>query len=81
MHARGAGRFECDLAPAVLAGWLGIRGVGAFYYLLFAIERLHRVAQDAALAVVMAAIVGSVLLHGVSATLLLDRYLRAPREP
>ncbi|APR36001.1 cation:proton antiporter [Paraburkholderia sp. SOS3] len=65
----------------LLAGWLGIRGVGAFYYLLFAIERLHRVAQDAALAVVMAAIVGSVLLHGVSATLLLDRYLRAPREP
>ncbi|MDQ7977216.1 cation:proton antiporter [Paraburkholderia sp. SARCC-3016] len=65
----------------MLAGWLGIRGVGAFYYLLFAIERLHRVAQDAALAVVMAAIVGSVLLHGVSATLLLDRYLRAPREP
>jgi sodium/hydrogen antiporter len=65
----------------LLAGWLGIRGVGAFYYLLFAIERLQRVAQDAALAVVMAAIVGSVLLHGVSATLLLERYLRAPREP
>jgi sodium/hydrogen antiporter len=65
----------------LLAGWLGIRGVGAFYYLLFAIERLQRVAQDAALAVVMAAIVGSVLLHGVSATLLLDRYLKAPREP
>jgi sodium/hydrogen antiporter len=65
----------------LLAGWLGIRGVGAFYYLLFAIEHLQRVAQDAALAVVMAAIVGSVLLHGVSATLLLDRYLRAPREP
>jgi NhaP-type Na+/H+ or K+/H+ antiporter len=64
-----------------LAGWLGIRGVGAFYYLLFAIEHLRRVAQDAALAVVMAAIVGSVLLHGVSATLLLERYLRAPREP
>jgi sodium/hydrogen antiporter len=64
----------------LLAGWLGIRGVGAFYYLLFAIERLQRVAQDAALAVVMAAIVGSVLLHGVSATLLLDRYLRGPRD-
>ncbi|MFC0397027.1 cation:proton antiporter [Paraburkholderia rhizosphaerae] len=63
----------------LLAGWLGIRGVGAFYYLMFAIERLQRVAQDAALAVVMAAIVGSVLLHGVSATLLLDRYLRTPR--
>jgi NhaP-type Na+/H+ or K+/H+ antiporter len=63
----------------LLVGWLGIRGVGAFYYLLFAIERLQRVAQDAALAVVMAAIVGSVLLHGVTATLLLDRYLRAPR--
>ncbi|CAB3750833.1 cation:proton antiporter [Paraburkholderia humisilvae] len=62
----------------LLAGWLGIRGVGAFYYLLFAIERLQRVAQDAALAVVMAAIVGSVLLHGVSATLLLRRYLHAP---
>jgi sodium/hydrogen antiporter len=62
----------------LLAGWLGIRGVGAFYYLLFAIERLQRVAQDAALAVVMAAIVGSVLLHGISATLLLERYLRAP---
>ncbi|HVE06579.1 MAG TPA: cation:proton antiporter [Paraburkholderia sp.] len=64
----------------LLAGWLGIRGVGAFYYLLFAIEQLQRTALDAALAVVMAAIVGSVFLHGVSATLLLERYLRAPAQ-
>ncbi|HEY3598101.1 MAG TPA: cation:proton antiporter [Paraburkholderia sp.] len=63
----------------LLAGWLGIRGVGAFYYLLFGIEQLQRVVEDAALAVVIATIVGSVFLHGVSATLLLDRYLRLPR--
>ncbi|GAB2918400.1 cation:proton antiporter [Paraburkholderia jirisanensis] len=64
----------------LLAGWLGIRGVGAFYYLLFAIEQLQRTALDAALAVVMAAIVGSVFLHGVTATLLLERYLRVPAQ-
>ncbi len=63
----------------LLAGWLGIRGVGAFYYLLFGIEWLPRVAEETVLPVVMAAIVGSVLLHGVSATVLVDRYLRLPR--
>lgn len=59
----------------LLIGWLGIRGVGAFYYLLFAIEQGPRGAIDPIIALVLATIVGSVFLHGISATVLMNRYV------
>ncbi|WP_447981899.1 cation:proton antiporter [Achromobacter kerstersii] len=63
-----------------LAGWLGIRGVGTFYYLLLAMEQAPRGVTQSLAPVLLAAIVGSVLVHGVSAQPLLRRYhgARAP---
>jgi NhaP-type Na+/H+ or K+/H+ antiporter len=63
-----------------LAGWLGIRGVGTFYYLLLAMEQAPRGVTQSLAPVLLAAIVGSVLVHGVSAQPLLRCYhgARAP---
>ncbi|CAB3789658.1 cation:proton antiporter [Pararobbsia alpina] len=58
----------------LLAAWLGIRGVGTFYYLLFGIEHAPGPMLDPIVAIVLAAIVGSVFLHGATATALLNRY-------
>jgi sodium/hydrogen antiporter len=59
----------------LLIGWLGIRGVGAFYYLLFAIEQGPRDAINPVIPLILATIVGSVFLHGISATVLMNRYV------
>jgi sodium/hydrogen antiporter len=60
----------------MLAGWLGVRGVGTFYYLLFGIGRAPEAMLDPIAAPVLATIVGSVFLHGATATTLLNRYFR-----
>jgi NhaP-type Na+/H+ or K+/H+ antiporter len=60
----------------LLSGWLGIRGVGTFYYLLFALERVPDHVLKPIVPTVLATIVGSVFLHGTSATPLLKRYFR-----
>ncbi len=58
-----------------LLGWFGVRGVGSLYYLSYALERslpdsLSSLLTDATLATVAA----SVLVHGVTATPLMERY-------
>ncbi|EHK67991.1 cation:proton antiporter [Achromobacter arsenitoxydans] len=59
-----------------MASWLGIRGVGAFYYLMLAVEQApHDVARELA-PLLLAAIAGSVLVHGVTASPLLTWYYR-----
>jgi NhaP-type Na+/H+ or K+/H+ antiporter len=63
-----------SLHQRLLVGWLGIRGVGTFYYLLFSIEHAPSALLDPIAAIVLAAIAGSVFLHGATATALLDRY-------
>jgi sodium/hydrogen antiporter len=65
----------------MLAGWLGIRGVGTFYYLLFGMEHAPDHVLDPIAATVLAAIVASVFLHGATATSLLDRYFKAKPVP
>lgn len=65
-----------DRHQRALSGWLGLRGVGAFYYLLFSLEKAGSGTVAAIMPVILAAIVLSVLLHGTTATVLLDRYLR-----
>jgi NhaP-type Na+/H+ or K+/H+ antiporter len=58
-----------------LIAWLGIRGVGSLFYLLYALQ--HGVKGDLARELVSAglvAIAASVLLHGVSTTPLMNRY-------
>lgn len=59
-----------------LSSWLGIRGVGTFYYMLLAMEQAPRGVMQGLAPVMLAAIVGSVLVHGVSASPLLNRYHR-----
>jgi NhaP-type Na+/H+ or K+/H+ antiporter len=65
-----------DRHQRVLSAWLGLRGVGAFYYLLFTLEKAGSASVAQLMPIVLCAIVLSVLLHGATATVLLDRYLR-----
>ncbi|WP_186164503.1 cation:proton antiporter [Burkholderia gladioli] len=58
-----------------LVGWFGIRGIGSFYYLLFALEYAPAAARPLA-PVVLAIIALSVVAHGISATPLMNRYHR-----
>jgi|SRR5580698_782739 len=68
-------RSSLSRQQTLLIGWLGIRGVGAFYYLLFAIEQGPRDAIGPIIPLILATIVGSVFLHGISATVLMNRYV------
>lgn len=69
-------RSPLSRQQTMLIGWLGIRGVGAFYYLLFAIEQGPPAAISQIIPLVLATIVASVFLHGTSATVLMDRYMK-----
>ncbi|MGF6367597.1 NhaP-type Na+/H+ or K+/H+ antiporter [Paraburkholderia sp. MM5496-R1] len=62
-----------DNSQRHLMAWMGIRGVGAFYYLMFGLEYV-RGAMTPLLPAVLDAIVLSVLLHGSTANYLLRRY-------
>ena len=58
-----------------LIAWFGIRGIGSLYYLMFAIT--HGLEAETAVrltAVIVAAIVASAFLHGISVTPLMNRY-------
>jgi sodium/hydrogen antiporter len=56
-------------------GWFGIRGIGSIYYLMYAIE--HGLDEDYArllTGLTLAAVVTSVIVHGISVTPLMRRY-------
>ncbi|CAM2153558.1 sodium/hydrogen antiporter [Pararobbsia alpina] len=59
--------------PRRVIGWMGIRGVGAFYYAMFGIEQAGPQLSPI-LPAVLATIVLSVFLHGATAGFVLDRY-------
>ncbi|CCD36383.1 NhaP-type Na+/H+ and K+/H+ antiporters [Candidatus Paraburkholderia kirkii UZHbot1] len=65
-------------APAQrqLMRWFGIRGVGSFYYLLYAIEHAPRDVAAPLVPLVIATITASVIVHGITATPLMARYQR-----
>lgn len=60
-----------------LMGWFGIRGVGSLYYLVYAVNHgidpaiAHTIAS-----VVLPVLAASVIVHGISATPLMERYSR-----
>ena len=61
--------------------WFGIRGIGSMYYLVFAIT--HGVDGPIAgdlVALTIAVIVASIVLHGVSVTPLMNRYEQRRRR-
>jgi NhaP-type Na+/H+ or K+/H+ antiporter len=64
-----------DRHQRFLSGWLGLRGVGAFYYLLFSLEQPGHDRVGPLLPIILATIVLSVFVQGASATPLLNRYL------
>ncbi|MFM0736206.1 cation:proton antiporter [Paraburkholderia xenovorans] len=59
-----------------LMSWFGIRGIGSFYYLTYALE--HGAAADVQplVPLTLAVVVASVVIHGVSATPLMNWYHR-----
>ncbi|RQV86335.1 cation:proton antiporter [Burkholderia anthina] len=59
-----------------LMAWFGIRGIGSFYYLLFALEHGPSEAVRPVAAPVLAVVSASVVAHGVSATPLMNWYYR-----
>ncbi|WP_061169977.1 cation:proton antiporter [Caballeronia hypogeia] len=59
-----------------LMSWFGIRGVGSFYYLLYAIEQAPHDAAAPLVPLVIATIAASVIVHGITATPLMKRYQR-----
>ncbi|MGN7981840.1 cation:proton antiporter [Burkholderia sp. 22313] len=63
-------------AQRQLMAWFGIRGIGSFYYLLYALEHGPSSAVRPLAAPVLAVVTASVIAHGVSATPLMDWYHR-----
>ncbi|MGU7782054.1 cation:proton antiporter [Burkholderia sp. PU8-34] len=63
-----------------LMAWFGIRGIGSFYYLAFALEHGPADTVRPLAAPVLAVVAASVIAHGVSATPLMSRYHRRPRR-
>ncbi|MFP3642975.1 cation:proton antiporter [Paraburkholderia sp. SIMBA_054] len=64
-----------DRQQRIMTAWMGIRGVGAFYYLLFALEHSRSAVRPLAPAI-LATIAISVFAHGCSATPALKHYMR-----
>jgi NhaP-type Na+/H+ or K+/H+ antiporter len=63
-----------------LIAWFGIRGIGSLYYLSFAIHQgLPAQHVNTLVALTMAVVVTSIVLHGVSVTPLMARYRRRRR--
>ena len=62
-------------APRRLLAWFGIRGIGSVYYAVYfaGFELRDEVATDL-LSVVFTVVAASIVLHGVSATPLMDLY-------
>jgi NhaP-type Na+/H+ or K+/H+ antiporter len=58
-----------------IASWFGVRGIGSIYYLMYAIN--HGLPQALArelIAITLAVVILSIVLHGASVKALLDRY-------
>jgi NhaP-type Na+/H+ or K+/H+ antiporter len=56
-------------------GWFGIRGIGSVYYLGFALEAFQTPEARPLFAAISAAIVASVILHGLTSGYLTRRLL------
>lgn len=64
-----------------MMGWFGIRGIGSLYYLVFALQYEWPMEMKQRLvSLVLTAVTVSILLHGVSATPLMDHYHKR-RQP
>ncbi|MES2280539.1 MAG: cation:proton antiporter [Pseudomonadota bacterium] len=58
-----------------LMAWFGIRGIGSIYYLLYAIRHdISNALAEQLLSLVIAVVVASVVVHGISVTPLMKKY-------
>lgn len=65
----------------VLMGWFGIRGIGSLYYLMFSLQYEWPMdMKERMVSLVLTAVAISILLHGISATPLMERYHKR-RQP
>ena len=63
-----------------LMGWFGVRGVGSLYYIAFAIvQGLPAPLVQRLLPLVLTVVAASILIHGISATPLMNLYQRRMR--
>jgi NhaP-type Na+/H+ or K+/H+ antiporter len=61
----------------LLIGWFGIRGIGSLYYLGYALNHgLDPQLAPPLIALTLAAVVASIVGHGISVTPLMTRYER-----
>jgi NhaP-type Na+/H+ or K+/H+ antiporter len=61
-------------------GWFGVRGVGSLYYLMFAVGHgLEPGLAEQLTSSVLTVVAASIVVHGVSATPLMERYRRLAR--
>ncbi|HXD40968.1 MAG TPA: sodium:proton antiporter [Ramlibacter sp.] len=64
-----------------LIGWFGIRGVGSLYYLMYAINHgLPPQLADQLIALTLAVVVTSIVVHGISVTPMMAAYERAMKR-
>lgn len=66
--------------PLALMSWFGVRGIGSFYYLMYAIQ--HGLPEPLAVimvSVVLVVVTLSIVLHGISVTPLMNAYSK--RQP
>jgi sodium/hydrogen antiporter len=64
-----------------LIGWFGIRGVGSLYYLMYAVNHgLDKGLADQLIALTLAVVVTSIVVHGTSVTPLMAAYEKARRR-
>jgi NhaP-type Na+/H+ or K+/H+ antiporter len=67
--------------PRKLLGWFGIRGIGSVYYGVYAASRgLAEAEAEGLLSCTFTVIAASIVVHGVSATPLMDLYHRRGRR-
>ena len=64
-----------------LTGWFGIRGVGSFYYLMYAVNHgLPAELADMLTALTLSVVVTSIVVHGISVTPMMAAYERTVRR-
>ncbi|HET9473463.1 MAG TPA: sodium:proton antiporter [Steroidobacteraceae bacterium] len=73
----GVGGATAGSAPRRLLGWFGIRGIGSAYYALYVAAHDIRYSDAVELLSCVFTVIGaSIVVHGVSATPLMDLYQR-----
>jgi len=66
----------------ILISWFGIRGIGSIYYLMYAINHgLPRSLAEEIIALTLATVVVSIVVHGISVTPLMNLYARRKARP